>query len=170
MKIYLIGFMGSGKTTIGKQLSGLLHYGFCDMDEEIAATEGMTVPEIFSVKGESYFRMAEKKMLEDFSGRNNLVVSTGGGAPCFHGNMKIIKSTGISVYISLPPGAIVNRLKNAKIKRPLVADKDDQELLEFIENMLIERERFYLQADIVVNGIDLSASLLKKELEEYQAC
>ncbi|MFW5657975.1 MAG: shikimate kinase [Bacteroidota bacterium] len=166
MRIFLVGFMGSGKTTIGRQLARLLDYRFIDMDDLIVKNEEMDIPAIFEKKGESYFRGKEQNLLHELKHLKNVVISTGGGVPCYFDNMKVIKESGISVYIKLPAGAIVQRLQNSAGKRPLVDNRNKKDLTDYVKRKLVEREPFYLQADYIVEGFNLSAEILAKQIEE----
>jgi shikimate kinase len=145
--IILVGFMGCGKSTLGKQIAKDLSMEFMDMDDEIENMECLSVAEIFKKHGETYFRNLETALLKSFQSQTGLVISTGGGAPCFNDNMTTINSIGKSVYIKLSPEVLVDRLKNEKSKRPLIANLSDKELLEFIEGKLKVRESFYLLAN-----------------------
>lgn len=166
-RIFLIGFMGSGKTTAGSQLARVLGYEFVDMDQMIEETAGMTVPGIFSELGEEVFRKWEHKILLELCRRDKLVVATGGGAPC-HGSMiSIMNEHGNSVYIKLSPEALKDRLTNSKTERPLIQGKTDQELLNFITRLLDTRERFYNQATYIIDGMSLDAEWLADHLKEF---
>jgi len=146
--IILIGFMGCGKSTLGKQLALKLSMDFVDMDGEIEKQENESISQIFATKGGAYFRKLETQLLKSYQAKSNLVISTGGGAPCFNNNMKLINSIGKSVYIKLPAEILVNRLKNEKSKRPLIAEMTNESLLVFVQNKLEERESFYGLADV----------------------
>lgn len=147
-KIYLLGFMGCGKSTFGKKLAKKLDWTFVDMDDFIESQEGMTIGELFKAKGESYFRLLESQVLKDSASWSNTIISTGGGAPCFHDNISIINKQGISVYINLPAKVLVDRLKGEKTKRPLLASLNDEEMLRFVESKLSERAIYYEQAQV----------------------
>jgi shikimate kinase len=152
MIIFLIGFMGSGKTTMGKRLAAKLQYEFIDMDHYIEEKTGMSVPEIFAQKGEAWFRNEEVQFLEKVDVGQNLVVATGGGAPCQGKNIELMNQKGITVYIKLHPAVLAHRLINARVIRPLVAGLNREELLTYIESKLIEREPFYDQAKCIIKG------------------
>ncbi len=166
-RIFLIGFMGSGKTTVGSQLARFLGYEFVDMDQLIEETAGMTVPGIFSELGEEVFRKWEHKILLELCKRDKVVVATGGGAPCHGSMMPIMNEHGTSVYIKLSPEALKDRLTNSKTERPLIQGKTDQELLNFIRKLLDTRERFYNQATYIVDGFNLDAEWLAGHLKEF---
>src|SRR6266850_347126 len=121
MRIFLIGFMGSGKTHWGKQLAQRLKLPFYDLDEEIQAGEKKTIPQIFSEKGEEYFRMLEKELLEDIIGdHQSLVISCGGGTPCFFNNIDMMKKHGTVVWLNTAINVLYDRLVKEKAKRPLL--------------------------------------------------
>jgi shikimate kinase len=101
--IYIIGFMGSGKTTIGRELAFRLNWSFVDLDNKIEEFAGKTIPEIFSQNGEEYFREIESNILKSQSSANKTIISTGGGTPCHDENMKLMLSTGLTVILNLHP-------------------------------------------------------------------
>jgi shikimate kinase len=101
MLIFLIGFMGSGKTSIGKKLAKKMKYAFLDLDQEIEKQENLSISEIFEIHGEDYFRVLEKKVLVDLTQLSNTVVSCGGGTPCHYNNIELINNAGISIYLQL---------------------------------------------------------------------
>jgi len=143
--------MGSGKTTLGKRLANKLEYSFIDLDAEIEKIENCSINEIFDDKGETYFRELESKILHDIISENrNIVLSVGGGTPCFNDNMKLINETGTSVYLKYNAGILCSRLLNAKTERPLIKGLDETQLKEFVANKLLEREAFYNQSKLVI--------------------
>jgi shikimate kinase len=168
-KIFLTGYMGSGKTTAGKKLAAKLSYEFTDLDAFIESEYKMTIPEIFSKKGEKEFRAIENNCLKKLINKDNLVISCGGGTPCYYNNMELMNKEGITVYLKMSADALVSRLHNAKDKRPLVANKSEQELREFVTRQLEKREDTYHQAQFIVKGKDLDidelAEFVKKQLE-----
>lgn len=151
-RIFLIGFMGSGKTTYGKKIARMMSYNFVDMDELISQTEGMSISDIFTTQGEEYFREKEKEAISKVAKMNKVVVATGGGVPCFGNNLELLKEAGLTIYLKLEPKALVSRLKNAKSKRPLLAGKSPEEMLQTVEEMLKVREVFYKRADMIIDG------------------
>ena len=154
-RIFLIGFMGSGKSTIGSRLARSIGYDFKDMDHLIEETAGMTIPEIFSEHGEQVFRKWEHDILLELCEYENVVISTGGGAPCYNDMIRIMNDHGTTIYMKLPPSALKHRLVKSKTERPLIKDKTEQELLEYITTLLSKREKFYQQASYTVNGVNL---------------
>lgn len=153
-RIFLIGFMGAGKTTQGKQIARMMGYDFIDMDRWITEREKKSIPQIFEQKGESYFRQLESAAIDELRKRNKVVIATGGGAPCHNGNMERMKNAGLTIYLKLAPGALLVRLQYSKTKRPLLEGKNEQEMLHTIQNLLQQREPFYSQAHMVIDGLD----------------
>ncbi len=167
MRIYLVGLPSCGKTTLGRIASGRLGLRMMDMDELIEKREEMTIPEIFAQKGEDYFRKVEAEVLRDLAEEEDVIISTGGGAPCFHGNMDFIKENGRSVYVKVSVEEIVRRLVEAKgtAHRPLLKDKTAEDLADELNAKLNERELFYAQSDIVLRGDSLSADDLVRAIK-----
>jgi shikimate kinase len=154
--IYLIGFMGCGKTTLGKKVANQLNHDFIDLDQLIEKRASLTINEFFTKNGEESFRVFEKQLLIEVSNSKNAVVAVGGGAPCFFNNMEIMNQTGETLYLQRPVKELYNRIINAKNTRPLVQNKNNQELLDFIEQLLNEREIYYSQAKFTVPRNNLS--------------
>lgn len=150
--IFLIGFMGVGKTTTGKKLANSLSLDFIDTDEMIEKKHSCSVVEYFEKNGELSFRKEEREILLDITKRNNqAIISVGGGLPCFKDNMEIMNQNGTTVYLQRPSKELFQRLLQGRHKRPLIAGMSDDELLAFIASKLEERERFYLLADIIAD-------------------
>jgi shikimate kinase len=158
--LFMIGFMGSGKTTAGKKLASLLGWTFIDLDRKIVEQAGKTIPEIFSQHGEAWFRQAESDILKNLGSEPGVVISTGGGAPCYKDNMSYMLETGLTIYLKLTPEQLLSRLSNAREERPLLKGMKGEELLGFITDKLEERERWYSQAEIIVDGFDLDINNL----------
>jgi shikimate kinase len=153
MRIFLLGFMGSGKSSIGKSLAGKLHYSFFDLDTYIQDMTGKTIADIFIEKGETAFRKLERKALKEIIKTDNIVVSCGGGTPCFFDNISMMNKKGLTVYMKYPIGKLKSRLLPNMGKRPLLKNIDSPEDLEsFIRKKLEEREIFYLEAKLVLNN------------------
>ncbi len=150
IKIFLIGFMGSGKTHWGKLWAAKSGKQFFDLDEVIEQEEKKSVAEIFSQNGEAYFRNKEMQMLQTFATKQNCIIACGGGTPCFNNNMQWMNVNGTTVYLFATANEIFNRVITEQQKRPLIKDFSPQELLTFIENKLQEREIYYLQAKITL--------------------
>jgi shikimate kinase len=165
-RIYLTGFMGSGKTTAGKKLASLLGWSFADLDKIVEESIGMPIPEIFEVKGEKFFRDTETQALIDLDNHGHTVVSTGGGAPCHSGNMDHMLARGLVIYLKLTPEQLLIRLEGSQAERPLIKDLGSDELLEFITKKLAEREAFYNKSHLVTEGWDLDVNGLYSEIKQ----
>ena len=159
--------MGSGKTTVGKKLAKKLSIDFIDLDEAIEKYYGVTIAQIFETQGEEYFRNLELKILKEQSTKENLLVSCGGGTPCFHHNMELMNTLGITVYLQMNADALYSRLLHAKKERPLLRNLDHQELKSYIMHKLSERESTYLQSKIIVSGLDLHVELLANQIKLF---
>ncbi len=161
MKIFLIGFMGCGKSRKGKELAKKLNWLFVDIDQEIERKTGISINEYFAKYGEDKFRELESNMLKHYPYPPNAVIAVGGGLPCFYDHIDWMNSKGITVYLEMDPAALVSRLKNRE-KRPLIKDMDDETLLNFIKEKLKERSPYYDKAKISVSGLNLDiANLIK---------
>ena len=147
--------MGCGKSTVGKKLARKLNFKFIDIDAEIEKAKRISIADIFQQEGEKAFRNLERDFLIATFTLDNIVVSCGGGLPCFFDNLSLINSYGKSVYIKMSPKSLHNRLVQAKISRPLLQNKTDEELLIYIEETLVLREVFYNKAQFVVKGEDV---------------
>lgn len=166
MKIFLTGFMGSGKTFIGSMLAKKCSMRFIDMDEMIEKRTGKTIVEIFHLQGESAFREVEKEVLQVIiNDAENCVVSSGGGTACFYDNMELMNKSGITVYIKLSPDMLFKRLQNDLQNRPLLAGQAD--LKTFITEKLAEREKFYKRSKYIikVNNKDTENEILNSLLK-----
>jgi len=159
--------MGSGKSTAGKKLASLLDYTFIDLDKMIENETDRTVPEWFGI-GEDKFREVESLVLRQTADFKKSVIATGGGTPCFHDNMQWMNENGISVYIKMSPGGLFHRLIYSKGNRPLLANKSDVELMEFISDSLKEREYFYSQAHYTFKGENLDVKELMERLRQAE--
>ncbi|WP_345949468.1 shikimate kinase [Mucilaginibacter sp. PAMB04274] len=163
--IFLIGFMGCGKTTLGRKLAARLGYSFIDLDHVLEEQAGMSIAEYFSSFGETAFRLAEAEVLKNTVYPDHAIVSTGGGLPCFFDNLDWMNANGTTLYIKLSPKALASRLENSREERPLLRDKHGDELVSFIADKLAEREKFYLRAQVVAEGISLTAEKVVELLE-----
>ncbi|HVM87157.1 MAG TPA: shikimate kinase [Puia sp.] len=151
MKIFLIGFMGSGKTHWGRLLSAKLNLPFFDLDSVIVHTEKKTIAEIFVQQGEEYFRYKEKEVLEELvNDHEKFIVSCGGGTPCFFNNIAFMKKSGKVIWLNTSIDVLKERLLKERMSRPLIKAIGDHELKSYITRKLGERKMYYAQADIVV--------------------
>jgi shikimate kinase len=157
MNIYLIGYMGSGKTTLGLELAKLLDYDFADLDHYVEVKHGFPIPIIFEQYGEETFRLWESETLHEISKQIYTVAATGGGAPCFYHNMDLMNATGTTLYLKLTPEQIYSRLKVQKEDRPLIRRLTNLELKNFIISSLEKREKYYLKAHYIVKANNISA-------------
>ena len=151
MRIFLVGFMGAGKSVIGRRLAKSLDLSFYDLDEEIESRYKMSVSSIFKKYDEACFRKLETSVLESLSQNDNFVLSCGGGTPCFGNNMELMNSLGITVYLKLPPDVLATRIYNSVKARPLTAEKSQEELAEYVEKTLGNRESFYSMTKITID-------------------
>ena len=145
-RIYLIGYMGAGKTTLGKAFARAMGLTFVDLDWYIEERFHKTVQRIFEERSEEGFRELERNMLHEVSDFENVVISTGGGTPCFFDNMEYMNTQGETVFLSVDPTVLFRRLRVAKQQRPLLAEKTDEELMEFIGSALEKRMPHYSKA------------------------
>ena len=165
-RIYLIGFMGSGKSTAGKKLAKKLGFNFIDLDNLIEKETQMSISEYFSMFGEEKFRILEEKVLYQSFSFEHSVISTGGGTPCFFDNIEKINLNGISVYLQADIPLIMSRIQNEKNQRPLIKDKSNDELRKYLENLLEKREKFYKKAKITVNAKNLDIPKLVNTIKQ----
>lgn len=165
--IFLIGFMGSGKTTWGKKLANRLHKEFVDLDHVLVEKIGMSIPAYFQMYGEQKFRELESATLKEQI-TPNTVISTGGGSPCYYDNMAWINENGLSLYLYLSPKALYGRLSQSKIEsRPALKGLQGEDLLAFIDEKLAERAPFYAQAHIQIDQINASLDSICQQIENY---
>ena len=152
LPLTLIGFMGSGKSTIGKHIAQKRGIGYIDLDKYIQKSTGKKITSIFKHKGEEGFREIESQYLREVLTIPDQVISLGGGTPCFFNNLELIKTLSTSVYLKVSPEVLTQRLINSSQERPLIKGKSKDELILFIQEKLAEREKFYLQADYVIQS------------------
>jgi shikimate kinase len=151
MKIFLIGFMGSGKTHWGRLLSEKLKLPFFDLDEQVVFAEKKTINEIFIEKGEQYFRMKEKELLHAITeSYGAFIMSCGGGAPCYFNNIEYMHRAGTTVWLNTPLEILFQRLLKEKEQRPLIRDLSDAQLRSFIKKKYADRKIYYEQADMII--------------------
>lgn len=154
-RIFLIGYMGAGKTTLGRALAATMKLEFIDLDDFIVGRFHKTVKDLFAEVGEDGFRKIERNALAEVSEYEDVVISLGGGTPCFFDNMDIVKRAGKSVYLKPDEDVLLIRLIQGKHKRPLLADKSNDEILQVIREQLAWREPYYMRADITFNASHL---------------
>jgi len=162
--IFLIGFMGCGKTTLGRKLASRLGYEFIDLDEVFETQVGTTIAEYFSKFGEDAFRKLESEVLKQTEYPERAVIATGGGLPCFFDNMEWMNAHGKTVYIQLSPKTLAGRLENEKDARPVLRGQHGDDLVAFIAGKLAERDKFYNRAAIIADGLSLTAEKMERLL------
>ncbi len=162
-KVYLIGFMGAGKSTVAPILAENLGLEWVDTDEMIEEREGLSIPEIFEYYGETRFRELEREIIDEVSRSEPKVVAVGGGAPMDEANWELMKSTGVLVYLEIGPGEVMNRI-GADGKRPLLAGLSEERKREKVNKLLKKRHPRYNKADHVIYSNGTKASELANEI------
>ena len=165
-KIFLIGFMGSGKTHWGKLLSAKLQLPFFDLDTVITHTENKSISDIFTEKGEEYFRYKEKEVLEELvNDHEKFILSCGGGTPCFFNNISFMKKNGKVIWLNTAIDILKERLLKERMSRPLIRAIEDTELKAYIIRKLGERKMYYEQADVMVDEEKITMASLVELLK-----
>ena len=168
MRIFLTGYMGCGKSTIGRKVAALIGINFIDLDKYIEERNFKSVPDIFAQEGEAAFREKERQALLEVAEYEDIVVGTGGGAPCFFDNMQRMNDSGITIYLAPDNDTLAFRLMKSKTERPLIAGKNREELLQFIKTALEKRAPFYEQSKIVIRGkSDIQPEEVLRLIHEY---
>jgi len=165
-RIYLLGFMGSGKSYLGQKLAQELGWSFCDLDDEIESKEQSSIRQIFETKGEGYFRKLEQDCLFETKKKSNVVIALGGGTPCFYDNMLWVVNNGCSVFLDLPVEVLMQRLLEETEKRPLLQGKSEQELKQFISKKLEERRPYYSQANYTIKTANQAINKIKTVMKK----
>ncbi len=145
-RIFLTGYMGSGKTTLGRALAAAIGIPFIDLDHYIEQRYRKTISQLFAERGEEGFREIERKILHEVGEFEDVIISTGGGTPCFFDNIEYMNEQGTTVYLDVPVERLFIRLSIARSKRPLIKEKNDEELMTFIEEQLAKRAPHYSKA------------------------
>jgi shikimate kinase len=167
MRFFLLGFMGTGKTYWGRLWADQHGMEFFDLDAEIERETGMTIREIFEQFGETYFREKEKQVLQRFGNRDNFILSTGGGTPCFYDNMQWMNGIGVTIYLDTPVQILKERLSKEKHHRPLIQNIDDIDLIPFIENNINKRNKFYNQAIVILSTESITETTFNEIKRTY---
>lgn len=158
MRIFIIGFMASGKSTIGKKLSNKLNMPFIDLDKVIEENQNQTIRSLIYQSGEDNFRQIEKEMLQQVISQNDhAVISTGGGTPCFFDNMEMMNKAGTTIYLEVDLAVLINRLMNSKTERPLIWGKSKADLTQYAQSLLEKRNPYYSKAKYKISGKNLTA-------------
>lgn len=161
-RIILIGFMGAGKTTLGKKIAKRMNLPFIDSDREIEERHQKSIGDIFTENGESFFRTLETDYITSLKNREGFVLATGGGMPCFGKNMELLNELGTTFYLERSPKELANRLFNAKTRRPLIEGMEQEELLSFIEDRLSVREEYYKASNVILGRDDQTVSTIEE--------
>jgi len=164
-RVILIGFMGCGKSTLGKKVANLLDIPFLDSDQQIEGAYQMSIGEMFGEYGEVRFREIETDYINSLNDEDEFVLSTGGGLPCYNDNMSKLNELGVTFYLERPAKELANRLRNAKQQRPLIEGLSDEDLLSFIESKLTEREEDYKKANFVLARDEQTAKTIAKIMD-----
>ncbi len=165
MRIFLIGFMGSGKTHWGRLLSQKLGLPFFDLDEQVSEQAGKSIAEIFATEGEERFRLMEKDVLHIITeSHESFVMACGGGSPCFYNNIEYMNQSGTTVWINTPATVLFQRLIKEKENRPLIRDLSDEQLRNFIQRKYADRRIYFEQAGLVVEEEDVQLDRLIEQI------
>ena len=165
MKIYLIGFMSSGKTHWGKSISRKLDVPFFDLDEQVEAAEGQTISEIFLHHGEEYFRRKEKEVLHIISeSHDTFLMACGGGTPCYYNNIDYMNKSGITVWISSSIETMHQRLLKDRDKRPLLKGLTDEQVRGYIIKKFSDRKIYYEQATVIIDEENITPENFVQQL------
>lgn len=167
-RIILIGFMGAGKSKLGKGLARKLNIPFYDTDTIIEQIEQMSIEQLFKTKGEAYFRSLEKGVIQEMKTKTDFVLSVGGGLPCYGNLIDELNALGITIYLKHSPGILKQRLRNNKQNRPLLLNLSEDEMSDFITNKLNEREAFYLKSQLVLKTEEQSTNKIIHHLHLHQ--
>jgi len=167
VRVFLMGFMGAGKTTLGKALAAHLGVSFIDLDQYIESRFMKSVSQIFATRGEQGFREIESRLLREVGEFDNVIVSCGGSTPLIGDNMDYMLSQGQTVYLKCSNETLLSRLKTARSQRPLIASKTDDELAQFIESETKRREPCYLRAEFICPGDRLESRGQISETIDY---
>ena len=155
-----MGFMGSGKTTLGKQVAAILDHTFIDLDRFIETEENRTITDIFTKDGESAFRKIEFNALARILMHPKQVIAVGGGAPCQPGNLEVIRDFSFSIYLKVSQSELFNRLARSTTSRPLLSGKTENDIRNTIDNLLLKRESYYMQADRIIESDSITPELI----------
>lgn len=167
MRIFLIGLTGSGKSTLGKKLAAAIPTEFIDLDDYIIQKEKKSISEIFEQYGEVRFREIEAASLREVCNIKEAVISTGGGAACFHDNMTVMNVSGITVFLDVPIDALTHRLfkQSNRENRPMFKNKTEEEVRAFLNELYEKRVSFYRESKLTLQGSNISVERIIEELE-----
>jgi shikimate kinase len=165
MRIFLIGYMGCGKSSFGKKLSYKLGIKFIDLDNYIENSVKLNTSEIFEANGEVYFRQLEHEALIKCLEEENFVMASGGGTPCFYNNIDLMNNNGITIYLKASNELLLNRLKKSRKERPLLKGKTEEEIKNFLVSHLIRRAEHYNKAHYIIDAKDANADQMVRILQ-----
>ncbi len=160
MRVFLIGYMGAGKSTLGRQLAQKLHLDFYDLDTYIEQKHQQRIVDFFNSYGEDIFRKEEKNALKELCEKKNCVISVGGGTPCFEGNMELMNSSGKTIFLNPPLTTLIKRLRNRMQNRPLLANKKPEEIADFITKNHSERLPYYAKSQHQIQATNIQVEHL----------
>ncbi len=167
MKVYLIGFMASGKTTIGLELAKILNVEFFDLDTYIEQKYNKTIKQIFEQKGEDHFRIIENEALHEVASiEGDTIIAAGGGTSCFYNSIDFMNKTGLTIYLKAEVTELLARLIESKTERPLLWGKTQQELNDYILRVLDERKKYYEKAKITIESSSINVPQLAQTIKE----
>jgi len=165
MKVFLVGYMTSGKSSFGKKLGYALNTKFIDLDEYIEKKLNHTIPYHFQTQGEDSFREIEHESLKEIiHTEDDFVLATGGGTPCFYDNMELMNQAGKTVYLKVDVNVLIERLKNTSRVRPLIADVEKEDIESYVKKHFAEREKCYDKASIIIDTFAISVNQLAQIL------
>jgi len=164
MRVFLVGYMASGKSTVAKQLANRLGLAAVDLDREIERSAGMSIPEIFKTQGEMGFRRREQEELRKWLQQDGFVMACGGGTPCFFESMDEMNGAGTTLYLRMSPKAVVGRVLASKEERPILKGLSPEKMLEKVTFQIGKREPFYQRAAITVNALNVDLDALVRQL------
>ncbi|MGP1446067.1 MAG: shikimate kinase [Candidatus Limimorpha sp.] len=167
-RIFILGYMGAGKTTIARRLAQRLGWRFFDTDKMVEESTGLSIDEYFKKNGEGAFRQLETKVLQCTAELDHVVVSTGGGTPCFNQNMDWMNKHGFTVFVQVSAESAVSRLLSSKNRRPLLENKSREELMAYVKQHYTSRLPFYQQAQMTIKGENLSVDDLLVMIRLYE--
>lgn len=165
MKISLVGYMGAGKSAVGRELAQALQLPWLDLDKRIEEASGHSITETILNKGELFFRKLEREQLLRALKEDHFVMSTGGGTPCYYDNMDLINKHSLSVYLQYSVPQLYQRLEGSQAERPLIAHLEGESLQEYIGKHLFERAAFYEKAVLIINAAEKSTNELVNEIK-----
>ena len=169
MKLFLVGYMGCGKSSLGKKIAKAMGIRFIDTDAEVESREGATIADIVHYEGEEYFRKSERYIIEELAASDeDMVISTGGGVPLWEDNMEVMNQSGVTLYLKRTAEQIASRLSpHGREKRPKLRGLNDEELVAFMRENMAQREPYYCKATLTIDCTPMSDAELVTMIKEY---